>query len=105
MSTTINRLTASVPDGPAFHTRSHTLSTPDTTPMTPVVPQPHPFPDSQPTLKSITEDRRDALLQMQSMDPFCKHISKCLLNSKAPHHESDTFTHVKGLLYKHVRCW
>ena len=36
------------------------------------------------------------------MDPFCKCISKCLLNGKAPHHESDTFTHVKGLLYKHV---
>ena len=39
---------------------------------------------------------------MQHMDPFCKCISKCLLNGKAPHHESDTFTHVKGLLYKHV---
>ena len=39
---------------------------------------------------------------MQCMDPFCKCISKCLLNGKAPHHESDTFTHVKGLLYKHV---
>ena len=38
-STTINRLTASVPDRPAFHTRSCTLSTPDTTPMTPVAPQ------------------------------------------------------------------
>ena len=22
--------------------------------------------------------------------------------AKAPHHEFDTFTHVKGLLYKHV---
>ena len=39
---------------------------------------------------------------MQCTDPFCKHISKCLLNGKAPHHESNTFTHVKGLLYKHV---
>ena len=100
--TTINRLTASVPDRPAFHTRSCTLSTPDTTPMTPVAPQPHPSPDSHPTLKSITEDCQDAVLQMQCMDPFCKCISKHLLNGKAPHHESDTFTHVKGLLYKHV---
>ena len=25
-----------------------------------------------------------------------------LLNDKAPRHEFDTFTHVKGLLYKHV---
>ena len=39
---------------------------------------------------------------MQCTDPFCKHISKRLLNGKAPQHESDTFTHVKGLLYKHV---
>ena len=39
---------------------------------------------------------------MQCTDPFCKCISKRLLNGKAPHHESDTFTHGKGLLYKHV---
>ena len=39
---------------------------------------------------------------MQHTDPFCKCISKRLLNGRAPHHESDTFTHVKGLLYKHV---
>ena len=63
--TTINRLTASVTDGPAFHTRSCTLNTSDTTPMTPVAPQPHPSPDSHPTPKTITEDRQDALLQMQ----------------------------------------
>ena len=39
---------------------------------------------------------------MQKTDPFCKCISRRLLNGKAPHHEFDTFTHVKGLLYKHV---
>ena len=98
----INMLTASVTDGPAFHTRSCTQNASDTTPTNPVAPQPHLSPDSNPTPKSITEDCQDALLQMQHMDPFCKCISKCLLNSKAPHHESDTFTHVKGLLYKHV---
>ena len=49
-----------------------------------------------------TADHLDALLQMQRTDPFCKHISKRLLNDRAPHHEFDTFTHVKGLLYKHV---
>ena len=37
------------------------------------------------------------------MDPFCKHISKRLLSSKAPSHEADTFTHIKGLNYKHVK--
>ena len=39
---------------------------------------------------------------MQRTDPFCKCISRNLLNGKAPHHEFDTFTHVKGLLYKHL---
>ena len=39
---------------------------------------------------------------MQRTDPFCKCISKRLLNGKAPHHEVDTFTHIKGLFYKHV---
>ena len=47
-------------------------------------------------------DRLEVLLQMQRTDPFCKHISKCLLNGKAPQHEIDTFIHIKALLYKHV---
>ena len=100
--TPINMLIASINDRPAFHTTSCTQSTSDTTPTTPVMSQPHLSPDNNPTPKSITEDHRDALLQMQCTDPFCKCISKWLLNGKAPHHESDTFTHVKGLLYKHV---
>ena len=52
--------------------------------------------------KSLTADRLQALLQMQKTDPFCKRISKCLPNGKAPQHETDLFTHVKGLLYKHI---
>ena len=44
----------------------------------------------------------NALLQMQRTDPFCKCISRRLLNGKAPYHKFDTFTHVKGLLYKHI---
>ena len=55
-----------------------------------------------PTPKSLTADRLEALLQMQETDPFCKRISKCLSNGKAPQQETDLFTHVKGLLYKHV---
>ena len=39
---------------------------------------------------------------MQKTDPFCKRISKCLSNGKAPQHKTDLFTHVRGLLYKHV---
>ena len=69
-----------------------------------------PHPDTSPqisqesttTPKPLTVDRLDALLQMQRTDPFCKCISKGLLNGKAPHHEFDTFTHMKGLLYKPV---
>ena len=39
---------------------------------------------------------------MQKMDPFCKCISKWLSNGKAPKQEANLFTHIKGLLYKHV---
>ena len=60
------------------------------------------MPTSDPTPKSLTADRLEALLQMQRTDPFCKHISKCLSNGKAPKHEMDLFTHVEGLLYKHI---
>ena len=48
------------------------------------------------------QNRIEALLQMQRTDPFCKCISRRLLNGKAAQHEFDTFTHMKGLLYKHV---
>ena len=66
------------------------------------MPQPHISQENNPTPKSLTDDYRDTLLQMQCTDPFCKCISKRQLNGKAPHHKSDTFTHIKGLLYKHV---
>ena len=33
---------------------------------------------------------------------FANAFSRRLLNGKAPHHEFDTFTHVKGLLYKYI---
>ena len=39
---------------------------------------------------------------MQRKDPFCKCISKRLLSCNAPSHEVDTFTCIKGLIYKHV---
>ena len=95
-------LTASFNDGPALNTRSHTWSTSDSTSALPTEAAPYISQDAAPTPKSLTADHLDALLQMQRTDPFCKCISKRLLNSKAPHHEFDTFTHVKGLLYKHV---
>ena len=63
---------------------------------------PHISQEPTTTPKPITADYLNALLQMQRTDPFCKCISKRLLNGKAPCHEFDTFTHVKGLLYKHI---
>ena len=101
-TTSINMLTASFNDGPAFNTRSHTQSTSDSTSALHTDTAPHISQDASTTPKSLTADHLDALLQMQRTDPFCKYISKRLLNSKAPHHEFDTFPHVKGLLYKHV---
>ena len=50
----------------------------------------------------LTEDRKDTLRLMRMTDTFCKHISKRLLSGKAPSHKVDTFTHIKGLIYKHV---
>ena len=95
-------LTASSNDEPAFHTRSHTQNTSDTTstPHPDTTPQISQEPTTTPKL--LTAEHLDALLQMQRTDPFCKCISRRLRNSKAPHHEFDTFTHVKGLLYKHI---
>ena len=101
-SSSINMLTASFSDGPAFHTRSHTQSTLDSTSAPHTDTAPHISHDATTTPKPLIADHLDALLQMQRTDPFCKCISKRLLNDKAPHHELDTFTHVKGLLYKHV---
>ena len=103
MSTSVNMLTASSADGPAFNTRSDTQHT---SPNATSAPQPaissQISQESITTPKPLTVDRLDALLQMHRTDPFCKCISKCLLHGKAPHHEFDTFTHVKGLLYKHI---
>ena len=96
-------LTASSTAGPAFHTRSctqHTSSSATSTPHLDTAPQISQEPTTTP--KPLTADHLDVLLQMQKTDPFFKHISKRLVDGKAPHHEFDTFTHVKGLLYKHV---
>ena len=96
-------LTDTHTDRPAFNTRSCTQkNSPDTssTPHPDVSPQISQEATSTP--KPLTAYRLDALLQMQRTDPFCKHISKHLLNGKAPQHEIDTFTDIKGLLYKHV---
>ena len=103
ITTSVNMQTASSTDGPAFHTRSCTQNTPSSTISTPH-PGTAPHISQEPTTapKPLTVEGLEALLQMQKTDPFCKCISRRLLNGKAPHHEFDTFAHVKGLLYKHV---
>ena len=101
-STLVNMLAASSTNGLAFHTRSCTQNSSSTTST--------PHPDTTPQIsqelttapRPLTAECLDALLQMQKTDPFCKCISRRLLNGKAPHHEFDTFTRVKGLLYKHI---
>ena len=96
-SAPINMLSVSNTDGPTFNTRSQTQHLPlDTSTAQPSITGPNLTP------KSLTEDRLEALLQMQKTNPFCKWISKCLSNGKAPQHDTELFTHVRGLLYKHI---
>ena len=87
ITTSVNMLTASSTDGPTFHTRSCTQNAPSSTTSTPhpdTVPPISQAPTS--VLKPLTADHLEALLQMQKTDPFCKCISKRLLNGQAPHH-------------------
>ena len=99
----INLLSVINSDGPVFSTRSQThqcLSMDTSTVQPDIMPETSKTPD--PTPKSLTADRLETLLQMQKTDPFCKRISKCLSNGKAPQHEMDLFMLVRSLLYKHI---
>ena len=102
-SASINMLSVSNTDGQAFNTRSqsqqHLASDPSTAQPS-ITPDITSSPD--PTPKALTADRLEAPLQMQKTDPFCKQISKCLSNGKVPKHETELFTHIKGLLYKDI---
>ena len=107
---TVQVLSATIYDGPSFHTRSRTAQCnimedltpqPKTDTVTPDIITVTEMPKATP--KPLTEDRLHALLQMQRTDPFCKHISTHLSNGKAPKHEADLFLNIKGLLYKHVK--
>ena len=99
----VNMFTVTQTDGPTFNTRSHTWQdSPSSNSDTQTNTTPPVAPDTTPMPRTLTADRLDALLQMKKTDPFCKCISKHLSNGKAPQHETDLFTHVKGLLYKHV---
>ena len=76
VTTSINMLTASFNDRPAFNTRSHTQSTLNPTSALPTNAVPHLSQDATPTPKSLTANCLDALLKRS--DPFCKCISKRL---------------------------
>ena len=99
----VNMLSVMNIDGPAFNTRSHTHEclSPDTSTSQPDI-TPEVSEATDPAPSSLTADKLQALLQMQKTYPFCKRISKHLSNGKEPQHETDLFTHVRGLLYKHI---
>ena len=53
------------------------------------------------TSNSCENNPKDtSIKEMQSTDPFCKHIMKRLLNKTAPKHELNTFFIHNGLLYR-----
>ena len=87
-ATTINMLTATHSDRPAFNTRSckqKNSHDPTSTPHPDVSTQISQ--EAMPRPRPLTADRMEALLQMQRTDPFCKWTSKCLFSGKAPQHE------------------
>ena len=90
----INMLSVTNTDGPAFNTRSQTCQhlSPDTSTSQPDI-TPEVSEATDPTPKFLTADRLQALLQMQKTDPFCKRISKCLSNGKASQHKLN-FSHM-----------
>ena len=80
-TTTINMLTATHTDRPAFNTRSHTQkNSPDSTSTPHPDVSPQIYQEATSTTKPLTVDRLKALLQMQRTDLLCKHISEHLLN-------------------------
>ena len=95
-------LSATNHDTPAFHTRSSTAQCNITEYLTLQPTTDTVMPDITKVTDPLTEDKLQALPQMQRTDPFCKCISKHLSNGKAPKHEADLFLYVKGLLHKPV---
>ena len=92
-------LVTSTPDGPATQTHNKTCNTANTTTADPMTTSTNDKVNAPPLL---TEDQNDTLRVMQRTDPSFKCIFKRLLNGKVPSHDINTFTHIKGLIYKHV---
>ena len=102
---TVQMPSATNHDGPIFHIRSRTAQCnitedltlqPKTNRVTPDITTVTDMPNAMPKL--LTEDRLQALVQIQKTDLFCKCISKHLSNRKATKHEADLFPHIMGLL-------
>ena len=100
LTASMNMLVTSTTDGPVTCTPQQDVYPTDTTPPTAVKSTLNTDKVNAPP--PLTEDCKDTLWPMQKTDPFCKCISKRLLNGKAPSHEVDTFMHIKGILYIHV---
>ena len=59
--------------------------------------------DNDTTNNNSPNNARDTLIkEMQLTDPFCKRITKRLLNKTAPEHELKTFFIHNGLLYRYA---
>ena len=95
----INMLVTSPPDSPTTCTGIKTCNIANTIPANPMTTSTSDKVNAQPP---HTEDWKDTLRVMQRTDAFCKHISKRLPSGRAHSHKVDTFTHIKGLVYKHV---
>ena len=91
---------APTPDGPATDTHNKTHTTTDTIPSTDHKTMANT--DKVDAPSPLMEDCKDTLQLMQKANPFCRGISKWLLNGKASSHEVEIFTHIKDLLYKQV---
>ena len=102
-SASVNMVLVLNQDGPAFNTRSQTqqcLASDQSTAQQDVMPDIMSTPD--PTHKSLTADKSRNPSPNAKTDPFCKQISAHLSYRKAPKYETELFTHVKRLLYKHI---
>ena len=102
-SASINMVSVSNTDGPAFNTRSQPqqcLASDQSTAQQDVTSDITPTPD--PTSKSLTADRLEALLQMQKQTLFVNEYLNVYLMERHLNMKWNFFTHIKGLLYKHI---
>ena len=62
-----------------------------------------PISDNDTTSNNSQNNPKDtSIKEIQSTDPFCKHIMKRLLKKTAPEHELKTFFIHNGLLYRYA---